>query len=187
MRGAVAGAAFSSIATAIELLMVISMTNLKLLPYLGPGITAMGIVAAGYGLAFALAARRSAAPAKPVSGRAFEPKLAFLFAGAFAAMSLLAALVQTLLGPAGAEAMVALGGLIDTHAATASAGRLASSGTLELVPAAFAAMLAITLNTLVKAATSLIFGGRPFAIRVCPSHLGMIAALWLPWYFLRQG
>jgi uncharacterized membrane protein (DUF4010 family) len=186
LRGAIAGAAFSSIATAIELLIVISMTNANLLPYLGPGIAAMGIVAAGYGLAFALAARRFAAPAKPASGRAFEPKLAFLFAGAFAAMSLLAALLQKLLGPSGAEAMIALGGLIDTHAATASAGRLASSGTLELAAAAFAAMLAITLNTLVKAAASAIFGGRPFAIRVCPSHLGMILALWLPWFYLRR-
>ena len=80
--------------------------------------------------------------------------------------------------------MVALGGLIDTHAATASAGRLASSGTLELVPAAFAALLAITLNTLVKAVASAIFGGRRFAVRVCPSHLGMILALWLPWAYL---
>jgi uncharacterized membrane protein (DUF4010 family) len=81
--------------------------------------------------------------------------------------------------------MVALGGLIDTHAATASAGRLASSGTLQLVPAAFAAMLAITLNTVVKAVASMLFGGRPFAIRVCPSHLAMILALWLPWFFVR--
>ena len=54
-----------------------------------------------------------------------------------------------------------------------------------MAPAAFAAMLAITLNTLVKAAASLMFGGRPFAIRVCPSHLGMIVALWLPWFYLR--
>jgi uncharacterized membrane protein (DUF4010 family) len=100
-------------------------------------------------------------------------------------MSLLAALVQTLLGPSGAEALVALGGLIDTHAATASAGRLASSGTLELASAAFAAMMAITLNTLVKAAAAVLFGGRSFAIRVCPSHLGMILGLWLPWILVR--
>jgi uncharacterized membrane protein (DUF4010 family) len=81
--------------------------------------------------------------------------------------------------------MVALGGLIDTHAATATAGRLASSGTLELVPAALAAMLAITLNTLVKAGAAVMFGGRSFALRVCPSHLGMILALWLPWLYVR--
>ena len=54
-----------------------------------------------------------------------------------------------------------------------------------MAPAAFAAMLAITLNTLVKAAASLMFGGRSFAIRLGPSHVGMILALWLPWFYVR--
>ena len=43
-------------------------------------------------------------------------------------MSLFAALLQTIIGPSGAQVTVALGGLIDTHAATAAAGRLAASG-----------------------------------------------------------
>jgi uncharacterized membrane protein (DUF4010 family) len=100
-------------------------------------------------------------------------------------MALIAALLQTLIGPAGAQVTVALGGLIDTHAATAAAGRLAASGTLELGPAAFAVMLAITGNILVKAAAALTMGGRSFALRLCPSHLAMIIALWLPWLVLR--
>jgi hypothetical protein len=54
-----------------------------------------------------------------------------------------------------------------------------------MTPAAFAAMLAITLNILVKAAAALTVGGRAFALRLCPSHLAMIIALWLPWPFLR--
>jgi uncharacterized membrane protein (DUF4010 family) len=53
------------------------------------------------------------------------------------------------------------------------------------VPAAFAAMLAITLNIMVKAAASMLFGGRAFAVRVCPSHLAMILVLWLPWFYVR--
>ena len=48
------------------------------------------------------------------------------------AMSLLAALLQRLLGPSGAQAMVALGGLIDTHAATASAVSSLDSKTGDL-------------------------------------------------------
>jgi uncharacterized membrane protein (DUF4010 family) len=76
-----------------------------------------------------------------------------------------------------------LGRFVDTHAATAA--RLAASGSLELVPAAFAAMLAITANILVKAAAALIVSGRSFALRLCPSHLAMTIALWLPWLLLR--
>ncbi len=120
LRSAVAGGSFSSIATAIELLIIIFLTDPKLLPYLGAGITAMGAVAAAYGLAFASAARDPGAPAEPASGRAFEPKFAFIFAGAFALMSLAAALLQQVLGPSGAQATIALGGFVDTHAAAAS-------------------------------------------------------------------
>lgn len=185
LRSAVAGASFSSIATAIELIIVIVITNQKLLPYLWPGILAMGVVATVHGLAFALSVKGIHVPAEPDSGRAFELKFAFLFATAFATMSLFAALLQTIIGPSGAQVTVALGGLIDTHAATAAAGRLAASGTLELGPAAFAAMLAIAVNILVKAAVALTMGGRSFALRLCPSHLAMIIALWLPWLFLR--
>jgi uncharacterized membrane protein (DUF4010 family) len=185
LRSAVAGASFSSIATAIELLIIVFMTNMKLLPYIGPGIVAMGVVALAYGLAFVLLAKTPRTSAEPVSGRAFEPKFALIFASAFAFVSLIAALLQKVLGPSGAQATVALGGIIDTHAAAASAARLASSGTLELVPAAFAAMLAITVNTLMKAAAAVFIGGRSFAVRLCPSHLGMLVALWLPWLLVR--
>jgi uncharacterized membrane protein (DUF4010 family) len=136
-------------------------------------------------LTFALSAKTRRTPAEPVSGRAFEPKFAFIFASAFAFVSLIAALLQRELGPSGAQATVALGGSIDAHAATASAARLASSGTLELVPAAFAAMLAITVNTLVKAAAAVLVGGRSFAVRLCPSHLAMLIALWLSWLYAR--
>jgi uncharacterized membrane protein (DUF4010 family) len=139
-------------------------------------------MAAAYGLGFQLAARGRTSPAEPVSGRAFEPKFAIIFASAFAFMLWLAALLQKMMGPSGAQATIAVGGLIDTHAATASAARLASSGTLAPVPAAFAAMLAITANTVVKAVSAAVAGGRAFAIRLCPSLAGMIIVLWVVWF-----
>jgi uncharacterized membrane protein (DUF4010 family) len=182
MRAAVAGGAFSSIATAIELVVIIVMTNANLLPYLGPGIAAMAAVSGVYGLAFVAATKGTNGSAEPVSGRAFEPKYALLFAGAFAAMLLAAALLQRILGESAAQGLIALGGLFDTHAATASAARLAAAGTLDIAPAAFAAMLAISANAAMKAAAALIVGGKSFAIRLCPSHLLMIGALWTAWF-----
>jgi len=187
LRSAVAGGAFSSIATALELLIIIALTNTQLLRYLGPGIAAMGIVAAAYGAAFAMAAHHAPTPAAPVLGRAFEPKLAVVFATGFALMLMIAALLQRWLGPSGAEFAIALGGFMDTHAATASAARLAATGTLNLAEAAFAALLAITSNTLVKMISAFAAGGRDFAIRLCPSHVAMIVALWLGWYMVRTG
>jgi uncharacterized membrane protein (DUF4010 family) len=59
---------------------------------------------------------------------------------------------------------------------------LASSGTLVLNAAAFAALLAITTNTLVKAGVALVAGGRSFALRLTPSIVAMLAALWGGWW-----
>jgi uncharacterized membrane protein (DUF4010 family) len=185
LHSAVAGASFSSIATAIELLIILSMTNVDVLRCLAPGIAAMGLFAAAYGLGFALKPRTPISTSEAASGRAFEPKLAFLFAGAFALMLFVAALLQKHLGSTAAQTTIALAGFFDTHAAAASAARLASSGTLSVASAAFAALLAITANTLVKAATALVTGGWSFASRVCPSHAGMLIVLWGGWLLVQ--
>jgi uncharacterized membrane protein (DUF4010 family) len=182
LNAAVAGAAFSSIATAIELLFILAMTNLDVLRRLAPAITAMGLIAAIYGLAFALKARMPGAATEPITGRAFEPKLAVMFAAAFALMLTLAALLQRNLGPGAAQVAIAVAGLFDTHAAAASAARLASSGSLAVNAAAFAALLAITTNTLVKAGAAGVGGGRLFALRLTPSIAAMLAALWGGWW-----
>lgn len=186
LRCAVAGASFSSIATAIELLAIMTITNKALLAYLGPGVAATGLVAALYGGGFQLSSLGERSSADADLGRAFEPKHALLFAGAFALMMMTAALLQRALGPSAAQLSIALGGLIDTHAATASAGRLAAAGTLDLEPAAFAAMLAISANIMAKMAAALLGGGSRFALRLYPSHLAMLAALWLSWFFVRR-
>lgn len=180
-NAAVAGATFSSIATAIELLIILAITNLEVLRRLAVGITAMGVLAAAYGLVFALKARAPATTAEPISGRAFEPKLAAIFAAAFAVMLTIAALLQRSLGASAAQGVIAVAGLFDTHAAAASAARLASSGTLGVGPAAFAALLAISSNTLVKIGAAMVGGGRVFALKLAPSIIAMLAVLWGGW------
>ena len=109
------------IATAIELIIVIVITNPKATALSLARHSRHGRRSTVYGLVFALSVKGIHVPAEPDSGRAFELRFAFLFATAFAIMSLFAALLQTILGPSGAQVTVALGGLVDTHAATAAA------------------------------------------------------------------
>jgi uncharacterized membrane protein (DUF4010 family) len=186
LRAAVAGSAFSSIATSIELLAILLVSGAKLMPRLGLGIVAMGVVTATYGAAFAFTPGSGESTAEAATGRAFEPRFAILFATAFALTVLVAAWLQRLLGPSGAELTVALGGLLDTHAATASAASLAASGTLTASAAAFAALLAITANTVVKAVTALVTGGSRFFLRLGASHAAMLLALWAGWVLAQR-
>jgi MgtC family protein len=87
-----------------------------------------------------------------------------------------------LLGAIAAQVAIAVAGLFDTHAAAASAVRLASSGSLALNAAAFAALLAITTNALVKVGAAVVGGGRLFALRLTPSIIAMLGALWGVWW-----
>ncbi len=96
-------------------------------------------------------------------------------------MLTIAALLQKYLGASAAQGAIAVAGLFDTHAAAASAARLASSGTLAVAPAAFAALLAISTNTLVKLGAAVVADGRAFSLRLVPSIVSMLAALWGGW------
>src|SRR5262249_21542430 len=132
-HAATAGAVLSSIATIVELVVIIFVTNRRLLLTLWPALLGAGVAAAVYGGFYAIrAAKVSRAQQKKVSyGRAFEPRMAFVFAIAVTLISLLAAVLTQYFGGAGAIFGVALAGFADTHAAAASAANLASSQTLQ--------------------------------------------------------
>ncbi|HSN72096.1 MAG TPA: DUF4010 domain-containing protein, partial [Steroidobacteraceae bacterium] len=78
--GAVAGAALSSVATVVQLALVIGVTSLSLLRQLAWPLLAAGTAAIAYGAFFTLrSARASSAKAEP-AGRPFDPRTAILFA-----------------------------------------------------------------------------------------------------------
>lgn len=181
LQAAVSGAAFSSIATVVQLFLVLSLADMQVLQQMSASLSAMGLVAAAYGAFFLLAGRGAEPAALPSAGRAFDPRFAVLFALFFSLMSLLAVLAQRRFGGGGALLAVAAGGFVDTHAAAASAARLAAAGALAQGQAVIAAMLAISANTLVKMGAAWVGGGFGFAWRLWPSLLAMLAALWGVW------
>jgi len=177
LGGALAGAALSSVATALQLALVLAATDRATLSRFAAPLAAMAGVAI---LAGAYFGRRHLVEAvfDAPAGRAFDPRQALLFALVLATMLLAISVLGRLFGTGGLLAAAVLGGFLDTHSAAASIGSLASRGAVPEDAAATALALAISANAATKlgvAATA----GRDFVLRLAPSLVAMIAALWL--------
>ncbi|MGH7486035.1 MAG: MgtC/SapB family protein, partial [bacterium] len=97
-RSAVAGAALSSVATVVQLALVLAISNPALLARLSLALALMGVVAAGYGLLFFYMAARSPQSMQTATGRAFQPGYALLFALAVTALLLICAFLADRFG-----------------------------------------------------------------------------------------
>ena len=124
MGGAVAGATLSTVATFVQLTLLLFAVNQPTLVVMAPALLAGGFAAALYGLVFTLLALKSSNPPETESGRAFSVSAALVLAATMAVMLVAAAVLKDRLGAAGVVVGAALAGLVDTHAAAISVASL---------------------------------------------------------------
>lgn len=182
-RPAIAGAALSSVATVVQLALVLLIANRELLVRLTLGLGLMGLAAAGYGAVFAYIAARNAKHTSPMMGRAFQPRFAILFALMITAFLFIAAFLANRYGAHGATLGIALAGFADAHSASASAARLLATGALDERAAVVAMILAVATNSATKVIVAWKSGGGPYVRAVAPGILLMLAAFALGAWF----
>ncbi len=186
-RPAAAGAVLSTVATFVQMVVVLSSANAATLRELWPAILAGGAVAAIFGgFAFFGAGARDGSPPQP-PGRAFDLRSATAFALTITGVLFISAMMADLFGDAGLLVSTALAGFADAHAAGAAAAALAESGAVTPTLAAFAVVLGMTTNTLTKAVVSGLGRQRPFAIQVIAGLALVLAALWGGWALTLAG
>lgn len=176
---AIAGASLSSVATVVQLALVLLITSPALLARLAPGLALMGAVAVAYGALFTWRAAGDAAGAETLPGRAFQPRHALVFALTVTVAMLIGAFLADRFGAIGATFGIAFAGLADAHSASASAASLQTSGALTAGAALQAVLLAVSANALTKALVAWTSGGWSYARALWPGLVLMIAALWL--------
>lgn len=181
MSGAVAGALLSSVATIIQMAVVIGMVQTKLLTALMFPLIFGGVAAGGYGLVFFMTMA-------PVSnkkdqeinvGRAFDLKMATVFAALMGLIVLVAAGLNAWLGARGMWVGAAVTGLIDAHATAASAASLTAANKISADQAIGPVLVGLTTNTIMKAVVAFKSGGGRYAARIVPGLVLMIIAVWL--------
>jgi len=179
---AVAGAVLSSIATIIQLALIIMLVQPSLLTLLAQPLALGGAAAIFYALIFLFITRKA-----PVlieehhadMGRAIELKTALGFALVISAVLTLSAALHSWLGSSGIMLGALVSGLADAHATAASTASLAATQKITDSAAVWPILAGLTTNSLMKAIAAFKAGGTSYAMRILPGLALVVAVIWL--------
>lgn len=106
--------------------------------------------------------------------RPFEPLAAIRFVALLAGVMVLAAMARQWLGAGSTTAVMGLSGLIDVHAAAASAAQLDNVGQMPREDALRGILAALSANSLMKCVVAFARGTPGYAWRVAPGTLAIV-------------
>jgi uncharacterized membrane protein (DUF4010 family) len=178
-QGAVAGAAIASVASLIELAVLIGVVNLELLRHLAWPLIAAGLVSLLYAVVFAIRSAREAGESQPPAGRPFDPKAAALFVLVIGLSLAASALLTQWLGNRGLVLASAVSGLGDIHASAISSASLSRSGAVAVTVATYAVLAGFSANAVSKLIVAFSLGQRPFGLTIAPGIVLPVAVAWL--------
>jgi len=187
LLAAVAGASLSSIATIIQMALVLAAVSTATLRTLMVPLMTAGAVATLYGAIWTILALRQH-PDGRLAGhqqRAFSVSTALIFSLALALILMAAAALQEWLGNTGIILAAALAGLVNTHAAAISVALLVASGKITAADAVLPILVGISTNSMVRMVLAHIAGGRDFAVRVVPGLILVVLAAWAGAHYIR--
>lgn len=177
--GAVAGASLSSLATVVQLALVIGATSPPTLSVLRGPLLAAGLVALLYGALFALRSWRASDAVPPPPGRAFRFRSALGFVALVAAVMFVSAALNAWLGASGMGIAAAMAGFADAHSPAIAAASLVAAQQLAPPQAAWPILLAFSSNALTKLLLAHTSGDRAYFRAVGPGVVAMTLAAWL--------
>lgn len=182
--GAIAGAVLSSLATMVQLAVVVAAVQPALLDTLRWPLILGGVAACAYSLLFFPRGAPATNPAtsRPEQqdlGRAFDLKTALAFAAIVGVVLVVSAGLSAWLGARGTLLAAAATGLVDAHATAASVASLVAAGKLPLDAALWPILAGLSTNSLMKAVVAFHAGGATYAARIVPGLVLMIAAVGL--------
>lgn len=178
MKGAVAGAMLSTVATVVQMAAVLAATSWPTLEAMALPLLLAGVVAVAYAARFTVGALREVSGTAPPPGEPFSLKAALLFAATLAAILVLAAGLRQWFGTPGAAIAAAVGGFVDTHSAAISVASLVAAAQLQPSDAVLPILAAFTTNTASKIAAATAAGQRDYAFKVVPGLVLVTLAAW---------
>jgi uncharacterized membrane protein (DUF4010 family) len=178
MGGHAAGAVLSTVATIVQLVVVLAATSPATLEAFWIPLAAAGVAALAYGGLFTLSALKQKGNGPKQADGAFSLKTALAFAATLAVILVVSAALQNWFGETGILLAAAAAGLADTHAAAISVASLVAAGKMDAAHAVFPILAGMTTNTVTKIIMAFTNGDRAFVMRVVPGLVLVIAAAW---------
>jgi len=179
ITAAVAGASLSTVATVIQMCLVLAATSTITLRALSMPLICSGIAAAAYGAGFTILALRERDAVDPQPGHAFSLPVALVFALTLSAMLIASAALREWFGEAGVIVAAAAAGFVDTHSAAIAIASLVASGKMTAADAVFPILAGLSTNTVSKIIFAWSSGSRSFALRLIPGLILVAGAAWI--------
>ena len=177
VRAPLAGALVASLATFIQLLIVIGVVDAGVLRRLWPSALAGAVALAAVAAVVYRGAHSADVATEPTAevpaSRPFALRPALILAGVLTFALFVGRWGADVLGPNGAVLASFAAGLADAHAGSMAAASLAASGDISVTTALLAIAAALGSNLLVKVALAFTAGGRRFG-------LGFLTGMILP-------
>ena len=178
LSSAVAGAVLSTVATIVQLALVLAATSTTTLRSLSVPLVCAGSAAVVYGTVFTVRALQLKTEGETQSGRAFSLSTALVFAVTLSCILVASAALREWFGETGIILAAAIAGFVDTHSAAISVASLVASGKMNASAAILPILAGFSTNTISKIFLASTGGGCSFALRVIPGLIIVALAAW---------
>jgi uncharacterized membrane protein (DUF4010 family) len=184
IAAAVAGATLSSLATILQLVILLAAVHPPTLLALAWPLTLGGISISLYGLlvAFKSFHQNQTELTKPT--KTFSVKSALMLVTIIAVVLLISSALKAWFGQAGLVVASGIAGLADVHAPTIAVASQAAAGKLLLENTALPILVAFSANTIGKATTAIISGDKSYATQVILGLMLQVTSVWVGWWFI---
>lgn len=180
---AVAGAVLSSLATILQLTMLLAAIHPPTLQALMWPLVFGGVSIAIYGLIvtlYSLHNKNTAEENRPT--KTFSVNTALMLAAVIAVALIASAALKAWFGQAGLVLASGVAGVADAHAAAISVASLAAASKLSAQSAVIPILVAFSVNTVSKAVMAVISGGKDFSRQVILGLIVQVSATWVGWW-----
>ena len=182
LGSAVAGAVLSSLATILQLALLLAAIHTPTLHALTWPLIFGGTSIAVYGLVVTLISFHNNGADTTKLTETFSVKTALMLAAVIAIVLIVSAALKTWFGQTGLVFASGIAGLVDVHAPTIAVATLAAAGKLVAESTVIPILVAFSVNSLSKAVMAVISGGKQFSLQVIPGLIVQVAATWLGWW-----
>ena len=180
---AVAGAILSSLATILQLALLLAAIHPPTLHALMWPLVFGGVSIAIYGLVvtlYSLHNKNTAEANKPT--KTFSLNTALMLTAVIAVALIASAALKAWFGQAGLVLASGVAGVADAHAAAISVASLAAASKLSTESAVIPILVAFSVNSASKAVMAVISGGKDFSRQVILGLIVQVSATWVGWW-----
>lgn len=178
---AIAGATFSSLATILQLTILLAVIDIHTLRQLMWPLLLGGLSITAYGFSISMSSFRHGRPVITPATNSFNATTALLLALFIGIVLIVSAALKSWFGQPGLVAISFIAGFADVHAPTIAVATLVTSGHLPEHETIVPILAAYSANATSKAVMAIMSGSSTFSRPVIIGLMAQVAAIWLGW------